>query len=200
MNPLNLAVAALLMTAPALAAAPAYSSVNITLKQRLGYLSLGVKQNASPVLGARNPLVKNGVAFVGASQAQGDWAIGLSPKLPISLIVDRQQGDAKLDLRSLPLSSLNLTQKLGYVELLLPAINLNATVHQTQGDLDITLPPNTGLSLDVRSFKQGTLIMDGETVATGLEFNGTYQSANFEAAKYKINLALTMQLGTLTVK
>ena len=200
MKPLNLAAAALLLTAPALAAAPTYNSVNITLKQELGNLSVGLNDKASPVLGVRNPPVKNGVAFVGASHAQGDWAIDLSPKLPISLTVQHKQGDAQLDLGLLKLSALNLTQQLGNIALKLPAANLNATVDHMQGDMTITLPTDTGLSLDIKSFKQGTLVMNGTTVADGQAFDGTYQSANFEAAKYKVNMTLTMELGTLTVK
>ncbi|WP_420595579.1 hypothetical protein [Deinococcus sp.] len=200
MKPLNLAAAALLLTAPALAAAPAYSSVNITLKQELGNLSVGLNNAASPVLGVRNPPVKNGVALVGASHAQGDWAIDLNPRLPISLTVQHEQGDAQLDLSLLKLSALNLTQHLGNTTLKLPAANLNVTVDHMQGDMTITLPTNTGLSLEVKSFKQGTIVMNGQTVADGQAFDGTYQSANFEAAKYKVNMTLTMELGTLTVK
>lgn len=196
----NLLVSSLLLSAaPAFAQVP-YSSVNLTLKQEQGALSLGVNSKASPVLGVRKPTVKNGVAYVGASHSQGDWAIGLSPKLPISLAITRQQGDAVLDLRTLKLSALTINQQLGDLALMLPAASLNVVLTQSQGDTTITLPPNVGLSLEVKKFTQGELIMNGTTVARGLEFNGTYQTNNYDSAKYKVMMTVSKQLGSLTIK
>ena len=196
MKPLYLA--ALLALSSTCAQAAPYTSVNVTLKQELGLLSVNLSTAASPVLGVRNPPVRNGVAYVGASHSQGDWAIGLSPKLPLSLVLDRTQGDAQLDLRSLRLTSLSLKQSLGNLDIKLPAANLKAALDQQQGDTTITLPPNTGIRLDIRSFKQGTLSIGGKTVADGLSFDGAYQSANYAAARYKVELTVTKELGTLT--
>ena len=108
----------------------------------------GPEQRGLTRAGRRNPPVKNGVAYVGASHSQGDWAIGLSPKLPLSLNLDRTQGDAQLDLRSLRLTSLSLKQSLGNLDLKLPAANLKAVLDQQQGDTTITLPPNTGIRVE----------------------------------------------------
>ncbi|GAA4020470.1 LiaF-related protein [Deinococcus rubellus] len=196
----NLSILALLLnTTSALAATP-YSSVNVTLKQELGNLSLGGNTRASPVMGISKPTIKNGVAYVSASHSLGDWAIGLSPKLPISLTVMSQQGDAVLDLRPLQLSALTITQQLGTLTLMLPAANLNVSLTQSQGDGTITLPPNVGLRLNAKQFTQGTLIMNGKTVAAGLKFDGTYQTANYDSAQYKVNMTVKKQLGTLTIK
>ncbi|WP_293912347.1 hypothetical protein [Deinococcus sp.] len=52
--------------------------MNITLKQSMGELTLSPSDKTSPVMGARNPLVKNGVAYIGASKVSGDWALSLS--------------------------------------------------------------------------------------------------------------------------
>ncbi len=182
------------------ALAASYSSVNVTLKQELGALTLSGNSGASPIMGVRNPTIKNGVAYVSASHSLGDWAIGLSPKLPINLTVQATQGESSLDLRLLKLLGLQVTQELGNLQLKLPAANLKATLQQAQGDTTITLPPNTGISLEVKKFTQGTLVMNGKTVADGLAFDGTYQSANFATAKYKVDLAVTMEQGNLTVK
>ncbi|QFP78146.1 hypothetical protein [Deinococcus sp. AJ005] len=182
------------------ALAASYSSVNVTLKQELGDLTLSGNSGASPVMGVRNPTTKNGVAYVSASHSLGNWAIGLSPKLPINLTVQATQGESSLDLRSLKLLGLQVTQKLGSLQLKLPAANLKATLQQAQGDTTITLPPNTGISLEVKKFTQGALVINGKTVADGLAFDGTYQSANFATAKYKVDLAVTMEQGNLTVK
>lgn len=198
MKPLHLAALLALSSTSGLAAP--YTSVSVTLKQDLGSLAVNPNSAASPVLGVRNPPIKNGVAYVGASHSQGDWAIGLSPKLPLSLILDRTQGDARLDLRSLRLTSLSLKQSLGNLDIKLPAANLKVTLDQQQGDTTLTLPPNTGIRVDVRSFKQGTLMIGGKTVADGLSFDGSYQSANYAAARYKVELTVTKELGTLTIR
>ncbi|MDV6373194.1 hypothetical protein [Deinococcus arenicola] len=182
------------------ALAATYNSVNVTLKQEQGELTLGADSNASPVMGARNPTIKNGVAYVSASHAQGDWAIGLSPKLPITLTVHSGQGASKLDLRSLKLLDLQITQEQGNLDLKLPAANLNASLQHAQGSATITLLPNTGIRLEVKSFAQGTLVMNGKIVASGQDLNGTYQSAGFETAKYRVNMTVSMEQGELTVK
>lgn len=182
------------------ALAASYSSVNITLKQEMGGMRIGGDKDVSPVLGARNPTVKNGVAYVSASHSMGDWAVALSPRLPINLNLQLDQGDARLDLRSLKLSGLQVNQSQGAMELLLPAADLNATLTQTQGGVTLILPPDTGISLDVKKFSQGSLIMGGKTVAEGQEFNGTYQSANFDTARYRVKMTVTKEAGNLTVK
>lgn len=199
-TPALIAPALMALATASFALAASYSSVNITLKQELGDLTLAGSSSASPVMGVRNPTIKNGVAYVSASHSLGDWAIGLSPKLPINLTVQASQGESSLDLRSLKLLGLQVTQELGNLQLKLPAANLKATLQQAQGDTTITLPPNTGISLEVRKFTQGTLVMNGKTVADGQDFNGTYQSANFETAKYRVNLTVTVGQGNLTVK
>lgn len=196
---LNASVLAVLLSSPVLAATP-YSSVNLTLRQELGNLSIGANTRASPVMGVSKPTIKNGVAYVSASHSQGDWATGLSPKLPINLTVESKQGDAALDLRPLQLSALTVTQQLGNLALMLPAANLNVTLTQSQGDATITLPNNVGLRLDVKKFSQGTLIINGKTVADSLNFNGTYMTANYDSAKYKMNMTVSKEQGTLTVK
>ncbi|OLV15988.1 DUF4097 family beta strand repeat-containing protein [Deinococcus marmoris] len=199
-TPALIAPALMALATASFALAASYSSVNITLKQELGDLTLAGSSSASPVMGVRNPTIKNGVAYVSASHSLGDWAIGLSPKLPISLTVQASQGESSLDLRALKLLGLQVTQELGNLQLKLPAANLKATLQQAQGDTTITLPPNTGISLEVRKFTQGTLVMNGKKVADGQDFNGTYQSANFATAKYRVNLTVTVGQGNLTVK
>ncbi|TSA86800.1 hypothetical protein FNU79_06320 [Deinococcus detaillensis] len=196
---LNFSAFALLLSSAALAATP-YNSVNLTLKQELGNLSLSANTKASPIMGVSKPTVKNGVAYISASHSMGDWAIGLSPKLPLSLTLNRQQGDAALDLRSLKLSALSITQQLGDLTLKLPTATLQATLTQTQGDTTITLPSNVGLRLDVKKFTQGTLVISGKTVADGFNFSGVYMTANYDSATYKVDMTINKEQGSLTVK
>lgn len=47
---------------------------------------------------------------------------------------------------------------------------------------------------------QGTLVMNGKKVADGQDFNGTYQSANFGTATYRVNMTVTVGQGNLTVR
>jgi Cell wall-active antibiotics response 4TMS YvqF len=193
-------LALLCLTSPALAAAPAYTSVNITLKQSMGELKLSPSDKASPVMGARNPVVKNGVAYIGASKTSGDWAMSLSPKLPISLILERTSGDANLDLRTLKLTALSIRQSMGDLDVMLPAGNLTFTLKQTSGNINIQLPANVGISVEAQTYTSGTVIIGGKTVAEGMSLTGTYQSANYESAPYKVKLTVDKSMGDLTVK
>ncbi len=59
--------------APAPAVAGKYSAVDITIKADQAAGQLSVSPSASPLLGAKNPPVRSGVAYVGASYSQGSY-------------------------------------------------------------------------------------------------------------------------------
>ncbi len=183
-----------------LATAAPYTAVDVTLRSELGAVRVAASDTASPVLGVRTPTVRAGVAFVGATHRQGDWTLGLSPKLPLTLHFTNAQGDVQLDLRRLNLRGLTVRQQLGRLDLTLPALNLKARLTQAQGDVQVRLPPGVGVRLIVERFAQGAVRIGGEEVASGLDFNGTYESANYRTARFRTDLTVDMQLGTLTVQ
>ena len=191
-------LAAACLTASALAAAT-YTSVNLTLNQSRGNLTIRSQASASPLLNASTPAIRDGVAFVTLAHA-GDWALKLSPKLPVTLNVQRSKGDAWLDLRPLKLTGLTLLQEDGVLKLSLPTETLDVHLDQTRGETVITLPKAVGVRVKAEQFSQGELVMNGKTVAAGSDSDDKYQSDNFEAAKHKVNIYLTLVDGKLILK
>ena len=180
-------------------AAAAYSSVHITLNQTKGTLVLGAENTASPLLNARAPVIRGGVAFVTLAHA-GDWALKLSPKLPLSLTVQRREGHAWLDLRPFRLHGLNILQEDGVLKVSLPAETLDVHLDQTRGETIITLPKSVGVRVKAEQFSQGELVMKGKTMAAGSDSDDKYQSGNFETAKFKVSIYLTLVDGKVIIK
>ncbi|WP_293912345.1 LiaF domain-containing protein [Deinococcus sp.] len=115
-------------------------------------------------------------------------------------MLERTSGDASLDLRTLKLTTLNIVQNMGDLDVMLPAGNLSFTLRQTSGNISIRLPANVGISVEARRYASGTLMIGGKTVAEGLSVQGTYQSANYDSAPYKVRLTVDKSMGDLTVK
>lgn len=181
-------------------AAGIYTSLNLTLTQQKGNLSVSRGVNAAPM---RNLMIKNEVATVTLSSASPDWALQLSPKLPINLTVQRNGGRAKLDLRSLNLKHLNLTQQGGnvdiWVDIWLSNKTLTLNIDQGQSNIHIHLPRNVGVWVKADQFSQGELILFGKTVATGTDSDDNYQSRNYASARAKVVVHLTMIQGRLSI-
>ncbi len=181
------------------AAAATYSSVYLTLNQTKGRLILGAKNTAPPLLNAKTPVIRSGMAFVTLTHS-GDWALKLSPKLPLSLTVQRSEGNAWLDLRPFKLRGLTLLQENGELKISLPAETLDVHLDQTRGETIITLPKSVGVRVKAEQFSQGELVMNGKTMAAGSDSDDKYQSDNFEAAKHKVNIYLTLVDGKVILK
>lgn len=182
-----------------LAQAASYNSVDITLKKGSGPFTVGLSTRVSPTLGVVKPPIKNGVAYVGASQDVGVWNVGLSPKLPLSLNITQQTGNSTINLKGLPVTRLNLSAGAGPIELQLPSRTLTASVKQETGSLEIYLPADTGLKLVIQKFETGSLTIEDEDTAVGTNLKGTFQTANYDSAKYKITLNLTHGTGPVNV-
>ena len=195
---INLLGGLVLMLGSAAAAAP-YSSVQLTLKQQRGNLTIKSQADAPPLLNAKTPVIKNGGAFVTLTHA-GDWALKLSPKLPLSLTVQRSEGNAWLDLRSLKLRGLTFLQENGELKISLPTATLDVHLDQTGGETIITLPKSVGVRVKAEQFSQGELVMNGKTMAAGSDSDDKYQSANFETARHKVNIYLTLVDGKVILK
>lgn len=106
---------------------------------------------ASPALGSRTPTSRTGVAHVSANHSQGDWALGLGPKVPVNLCLTCPQGDVTLDLGRLKVPTLNIQHDRGTLHLTLPSTDQTATLARSQGDMVLKLPPNVGVSSLVKT-------------------------------------------------
>jgi len=176
-----------------------YRSVDITLKHEVGPLEVAVSSSVSPALGVAQPPVKNGVAYVSASREAGSWQVGLSPKLPLKLHVIHETGSSLLNLTGLPMTGLSVKSDAGPLVLQLPSTSFSGVVTQDTGSLDIYLRQDTGLKLTVQKFETGSLRLDGREIASGTNLTGTYQSANYDRAKFKVILVLGHGAGPVEV-
>jgi hypothetical protein len=190
---------AVVLSLTAVAVAATYSSVDVTLKKEVGPLEVSKSDRVSPTLGASQPTVRGGVAYVGASHGVGAWSVGLSPKLPLSLSVTQETGSSSLNLEGLPLTRLNVATGSGPVALRLPSRTLIASVSQETGSLEIFMPKDTGLKLVIKTFGTGSLSVEGSDVASGTDLSGTFQTANYDSARYKVTLNLSHGAGPVMV-
>ncbi|TSA86799.1 hypothetical protein FNU79_06315 [Deinococcus detaillensis] len=176
--------------------AETYTSLNLTLIQQKGNLSVSKKVDAPPI---NKVIVKDRVAFATLNSISPNWSLQLSPERPISLTVQHNQGNARLDLRSLKLKTLNVTQQDGVLEIWLPKNSLVLTLDQQQVTIHLHLPKNVGILVKADQFSQGELILFGKTMATGTDSDDRYQSHNYTTAKVKIVVHLTMIQGRLAI-
>lgn len=195
----NFFVLALGLSTLAAAATLKYNSVDVTLKKSTGPLTVGYSTRVSPTLGATNPTVKNGVAYVGASHNVGTWNVGLSPKMPLSLNITKETGSNDINLKGLPITRLNMAAGTGPIQLVLPSRSMTANITQTTGSLDIYLPADTGLKLVVNKIDTGSLTIEGAEVASGTSLKGTFQTANYDSAKNKVTLSVALGTGPIEV-
>ena len=63
----------------------------------------------------------------------------------------------------------------------------------------MSLPRDTGLRVVIKKFDTGSLSIEGKSVATGTDLSGTFQTANYDQAKYKTVLSLTRGAGPVEV-
>lgn len=188
----------LALSAP-VAAAPQIKSIDLHLKHEAGTLTVQPAPKASPTLGITTPTVKNGVAYLSQSSTATDWVVGLSPRLPIALHLSSTAGDVKVNLLGLNISSLELNHASGDYQLKLPSKSLKGKLKIEAADLNITVPKDTGLKLNLQKFVSGSVTIEGKTVAQGVEVTGSYQTGNFDSASKKIELDVIWQAGDLTV-
>ncbi|EYB68419.1 hypothetical protein DEIPH_ctg024orf0029 [Deinococcus phoenicis] len=187
------------MLLTSLASAQSYRAVDVTLTFDSGPMIVALSNHASPILGAQKPKVVNGVAYVGARQDSGFWEVGLSPKLPLALTINQGSGSQDLKVRGLPLTRLNVKMGSGPVMMQLPAASFTAQLRQESGSLDIHVPQNTGVKLVLQQFRSGALTVEGKDIAAGQNLGGTYQTANYDAARYKVTVNLTWGSGAVQV-
>ncbi|AZI41533.1 hypothetical protein EHF33_01155 [Deinococcus psychrotolerans] len=177
--------------------AETYNSLNLTLIQQKGNLSVSKEVDAPPISKA---IARNKVGFATLNSTSPNWSLQLSPERPISLTVQHNQGNARLDLRSLKLKTLHVTQQDGILEIWLPKSSLVLTLDQQQVTTHLHLPKNVGVLVKIDQFSQGDLILFGKTIATGTDSDDRYQSHNYATAKEKVVVHLTMIQGHLEIE
>lgn len=200
-----LAVGTLNTTTPAKPALPttvqatSYRAVDFTLKTTQSDGQISASATASPVLGVKNPPVKNGVAFVGMTRTQGSYRAVLGTRLPVNLHLDLTQGELQGTLASVPLSGLSLKSNQTDVNLTLPALNLNASMNTIQGDVHFLVPANVGVQFNLKKWNMGSLTINGEKVVNTTQASGSYATANYDSAKFKIQFEVSSDMTDISL-
>jgi hypothetical protein len=97
--------------------------------------------------------LEDGFWFIGFDFISQDyqWAIGLSPEIPIALTVDVASGRATLDLNGLELTDLTVDGGSGSVELTLPAASRRyaAAIDIGSGSFQINMPAGAQVDMNI---------------------------------------------------
>ncbi len=153
------------------------------------------------------------------------WKIGLTPNIPLSLVVDGGSGSARLDLTSLKLAELKVDRGSGSFTILLPesSTSYEAEIEGGSGHLDLTLPGSTTLTirlsggsgsqdvrlpsgaavrLDVRDNGSGDVSLPSSWVQLedrDGEDQGVWETPGYDQAAYKI-LIIVEELGSGSIQ
>jgi hypothetical protein len=129
------------------------------------------------------------------------WRLGLSPRVPIDLELDGGSGSAEMDLRGLELDAFQLDVASGAVDLYLPYGAYEARVEGGSGSLDLWLPPEAGVRLEVDD-GSGTLRV-GERfrlVRGKPDGDGVWESENLSRAESILSIRLDVASGSVRVR
>ena len=163
-----------------------------------------------------------GLGFLSAffdSQDDLYWTVGLSPDVPIDLIISGGAGETNLDLRQVELSALDVNVGVGQVDLHLPATETSykAAVNGGVGEVTVTIAENAELSLSIDGGVGNFSIdvPDGAAVKlnadTGVgdihvpsDFRqlgeNTWETDNFSESTQRITIDFNGGVGSLTVR
>jgi hypothetical protein len=147
------------------------------------------------------------------------WRIGLSPQVPLELLVDSGSGSVNMDLKGLMLNNLSLNSGSGSVNLHLPqgsqaysvsidsgsgsvevdlpaGTSLTVMVNSGSGSVNITLPAASELRVELRNGGSGSFNFPNRALRTSGnsdEDEGVWQTAGYETAKYQVEIIIVDQ-------
>jgi hypothetical protein len=118
------------------------------------------------------------------------------PEVPTSLSLNIGTGKAEVSLDQLNLTGLSLNVGTGVAEITLGSgtVPSSASVDIGTGSITLNVPKNIGLKI-TRSLGIGSLKIGDDT----LRGNGTTKSDNYDSAERKLDLALSVGTGSITV-
>ena len=146
--------------------------------------------------------VNNWVSFPFQSNSGGEWEIFLSPEIPIDLTLDSGSGRCDFELSELLLADLFLDSGSGSIKLTLPDKQSYAVkIDSGSGSLQIDIPEGTGIRVRLDSgsgsFSPGN---DFNLVSGEKRGDGTWESDNYDTAKYTIEMQIDQGSGSISFK
>ena len=141
-----------------------------------------------------------GTPFQGSSRAK--WEIGLTPEIPLDINLDAGSGSCVFDLSELMIDDLYLDSGSGAIQMDLPdRQSFHFELDSGSGSVQIDLPEDTGVRVDLDSgsgsFNPGN---DYDLVSGEKRGDGTWESDNYDSAKYTIEIDIDQGSGSITFK
>jgi len=141
-----------------------------------------------------------GSPFQGSTRAK--WEIGLTPDIPLDISLDSGSGSCDFDLSDLIVDDLYLDSGSGAIHLALPEMqSFHFELDSGSGSVQIDLPEDTGVRVDLDSgsgsFNPGN---DYDLVSGEKRGDGTWESDNYDSAKYTIDIDIDQGSGSITFK
>lgn len=138
----------------------------------------------------------------GSNRESAVWRVGLSPRVPLSLVLDTSSGSADLDLQDLTITDFELDAGSGRVELHFPETSsFEGRIDAGSGSMVIDLPPNVGLRLELDDgsgqFNPGERL---SFVSGDLDDDSLWETGGYEDAEFRIHLRLDQGSGGVTIK
>lgn len=147
------------------------------------------------------------------------WQLGLNGSVPATLKLEAVGGRSLFDLRDLQLDSLTLAANAGAVELLLPGGDYDASLATNAATTEIALPENGRhtINLEVNAGAVTLRLPPGMALRVELDralgsFNSNnaglsrvddqenvWQTAGYDQAQDRVNLAIHISLGSVTL-
>ena len=157
--------------------------------------------------------------------APGDWEIGLSPNLPLSLTIDGGSGSGEFDFSKLNLTGLSMDMGSGSSIISLPAVTspYQADIASGSGSIkinlaagspvslrldsgscsvNIRLPADAAVRVEVQDDGSGSLnLAGGLDQISGDRETGVWQTSGYETAAVKIQIVLADRgSGSITIR
>ena len=133
---------------------------------------------------------------------RANWEIGLTPEIPLDLSLDTGSGSCDFDLSELMIDDLYLDSGSGAIHIALPEDqSFHFEMDSGSGSVQIDLPEDTGIRVDLDSgsgsFNPGN---DYDLVSGEKRGDGTWESDNYDSAKYTIDIDIDQGSGSITFK
>ncbi len=135
--------------------------------------------------------------YIGADMNQGwTWDLRLTREIPIDLNVSLGAGEAMLNLTGLKLANLDSSLGVGQITVILPAEGVyDAKISAAIGQVIVEIPE--GLAARI---KTGTALAGVQVPAGYVKDGNTYTSPGFTSAANRVELDLSLAIGSVVIK
>jgi hypothetical protein len=149
-------------------------------------------------------LADEGDEFFGSSDGDALWQVALNDSVPLDLTVNSGVGETRLELLGTLLTNLHIDADVGDVTVYLPATTHTVSVDGDVGEITLVLPLEAGVRLSAEVSVGELDVTDrlerisGESETTGE--SGVWQTDGFAEAAVQITIAVTADVGEITIR